>query len=139
MPDHAVIPAKEEQQHLARVRALIGEVETAITAIAENDLPRLQTALANQESLCCNLAATQWTPAAPVRLNQTAQSEASRTATETQEAYVALARLNRAYDELVKRSKKCTDLLIALYCGHGEGYGKPPAVGQPAQTLSCEV
>lgn len=138
MPNPATTLAKEDLQHLARIRALIREVETAISAIAENDLPRLQTALANQESLCDHLASAPWTPVVSAQQAKETR-ELPSVAHEIQDAYVALARLNRAYDELVKRSKKCTDLLLALYCGQGELYGRPPAPLQPNQTLSCEV
>jgi len=140
MPNSAATPAKEDLQHLARIRALIREVEGAISAIAENDLPRLQTALANQESLCDHLASSPWKPIAVSKQMKAAnQLAAPSVAQEIQDAYVALAKLNRAYDELVKRSKKCTDLLLALYCGQGELYGRPPVSLQPNQTLSCEV
>ena len=54
------------------------------------------------------------------------------------DAYRALAQVNRVYTGVIKRSKRCADLLAALYGACGVGYGKDAALpGQ--QTLTCEV
>ena len=120
-------------KHLARVRAMIAEVNAAISAIEHNNLPKLQAAIANQERICNELVVTQWTPA-PIQKN----AKAPETMHQVQAAYAALAQANRVYTGVLKRSKRTVALLSALYEGVvGEGHNVP--LSEKIRTLSCEV
>ncbi len=78
---------------------------TAISAIEKNDLSQLQSAIARQETLCSQLAAMPWNPCMAERT----------TLRQIHEAYAELAQVNRVYDGVVKRSKRCADMLLSLY------------------------
>lgn len=121
-------PTREQAdlQHLERVRALSSEVTAAISAIEKNDLRQLQAAVANQERISNELATTKWTPVPSPKKVDAASENGER----IQEAYVALARLNRVYAGVLKRSKRSVELLSALYGNlRSENF----------QTLSCEA
>jgi hypothetical protein len=128
-------PTREQAdlQHLARIRGLIEEVAAAISAIERNDLPGLQSAVAKQERTSHELAATKWIPAP--RLKKA--NAASGSGEQIQEAYVALAQINRVYAAVLKRSKRSVALLSALYGMYGDGYRTDPSGN--SQMLSCEV
>jgi hypothetical protein len=135
-------PSREpsDLQHLARVRALTGEVAAAISAIEHNDLRRLQVAIANQERICGELAVMKWTPSSQTKKSDgEVQAATFETREQIQTAYVTLAHLNRVYAGVVKRSKRSTELLAALYRSQGSGYGNEPSRSEVFQTLSCEV
>ncbi|MGH9500017.1 MAG: hypothetical protein ACRD3L_12830 [Terriglobales bacterium] len=135
MPKSSPTREAESLQHLARVRALSTEVATAISAIEKNDVRRLQTAVANQERISHQLAATKWTPA----LSREKAGQSSESGAQIQNAYVALAQLNRVYAAVLKRSKRSVELLAALYGNLGDGYGEAPPQAENFQTLSCEA
>lgn len=135
MPKSNLAREKAGPQHLTRVRALTSEVEAAISAIEHNDLRQLQAAVANQERISSELATTKWTPA-PLPKTGDVTSETSE---QTQAAYVTLAKLNRVYAGVLKRSKRSADLLSALYGNLGDGYGQEWPRPEKFQTLSCEV
>jgi hypothetical protein len=140
MPKSAPTREQADLQHLARVRALAKEVEAAISAIEHNDLQQLQVAVANQERICGQLATLKWTPFPPVRKRAgEAKAAGSETGEQIQEAYLALARLNRVYAGVVKRSKRSVELLSALYGNRGDGYGPQLPQSGEFQTLSCEA
>lgn len=128
-------PTREQAdlQHLARVRGLTRELAAAISAIERNDLPGLQAAVAKQERISHELAATKWTPAPRSKPSHAT----SDTGEQLQEAYVALAQLNRVYAGVLKRSKRSVALLSALYGMQGDGYRMEPSGN--SQMLSCEV
>ena len=93
-------------QQLEQVRRLSQEITAAISAIERNDLQALQSAIGNQEKISNQLA---W-ECLPVSASGTEQRI-------IQEAYLELAQLNRVYAGVIKRSKRCADLLLALYGG----------------------
>jgi hypothetical protein len=122
--------ANQEQsqtEHLSLVRALSQEITAAIAAIEKNDLQRFQATIANQERICHELVVRKWSPAAA---NGTGQLH---------QAYVELKQLNRVYTGVIKRSKRCADLLLALYGSCGTGYGKNAPGLADRQSLICEV
>ena len=132
-------PAREQAdlQHLTRVRALTAEIAAAISAVEHNHLDQLQLAVANQERICNQLAATKWMPSSLAKKSPVGRQAAmSETGEQIQAAYVTLAQLNRVYAAVVKRSKRSVELLSALYSG--TGYGPQPSSSE-TQTLSCEV
>jgi hypothetical protein len=125
MPQSKMAREQAQLEHLELVRALSREITSAISAIERNNLPGFQAAIAHQEKICHELAARQWSPSAaagdPVHA-----------------AYADLAQINRVYAGVLKRSKRCADLLTALY-GSCAGYGKNvPALGD-RQPWTCEV
>jgi hypothetical protein len=140
MPKSDLTREKADVQHLMRVRALAAEVAAAISAIERNDLTKLQVAIANQERICNELAATKWTPSPLAKKSVGGvQSVTSETCEQIQAAYVALAQINRVYAGVVKRSKRVVDLLSALYGNQGDGYSPESRRSENFQTLSCEV
>jgi hypothetical protein len=127
-------------QHLTRVRTLAGEVAAAISAIEHNNLLQLQTAVANQETICNQLANTKWTPS-PLARKRAGRPlpVTSETGEQIHEAYVALAQLNRVYAGVVKRSRRSVELLSALYGNQESGYGPKLPQSENFQTWSCEA
>ncbi len=140
MPKSDLTREKVDTQHLTRVRLLTGEVAAAISALEHNNLLQLQIAVANQERICNELATTKWTPSALAKKNLRRYGAAIlEIGDQIQEAYVALAQINRVYAGVVKRSKRSVDLLSTLYGNQGDGYGQEPLPSETLQTLSCEV
>ena len=121
--------ANPETAQLDLVRALSSEIASAIAAIEKNDLKRLQPAIANQERICHHIVAKKNLPL----VSNAADTDLLRA------AYAELAQLNRVYAGVVKRSKRCADLLLALYSSCGIGYGKDLSVSSAQQSLTCEV
>lgn len=118
-----------ESQQLQWVRALSSEITAAIAALETNDLPRLQAAIASQERICHQMVVSKSQPVAPG-------------ATDTdllRAAYAELAQLNRVYAGVIQRSKRCSDLLLALYSSCGIGYGKDLSGSSTQQSVTCEV
>lgn len=117
-------------EHLARVRALSNEFQTAISALEKRDIQRLEQSLINQERLCHEIAVikTQSEPATDDRI---------KSAAEIRHAYMALAQKKRLYKELLKRSTRTTTMLGGLYRCYGAGLEKKSL--NESHTLSCEV
>jgi hypothetical protein len=114
---------------LEQVQSLSREITAAISAIERNDLEGFRSAIANQESICNQLALTKQ---APVVSNRTEQGE-------MRQAYLDLAQLNRVYAGVIKRSKRCADLLLALYGGCNTGYEAGAAGQIDREGLACEA
>lgn len=129
MPTSNAIREQAGFEQLELVRALSREITAAISAIERNDLQQFQATIANQEKLCHQLAARKWPPITAAATNPDP----------IHQVYVALAQLNRVYAGVVKRSKRCADLLSALYGACGLGYGKDLAAATEGQTWTCEV
>jgi len=119
--------AKPKLDYLALVRALSEEIAAAISAIERNHLQQFQAAIANQEKLCHELLTR--------RASASALAENGKH--EVQEAHSTLAQLNRVYVRVMKRAKRCADLLLALYGHHGQGYGNDILADR--HSWSCEV
>lgn len=129
-------------EHLALVRALSHEISSAISAIERNDMGDFASRIAAQEAIChklnpkgdesLKLACESYKAAA----NSPAGSPLSH---KIHEAHLALARLNRVYAALIRRSQKSIGSIISLYKSQGQSYTKD-AKAQPSQhTWSCEV
>lgn len=129
MPKSGATREQAQVEHLELVRALSLEITAAIAAIEKNDLQQFQTTIANQERICHQLVARKWTPPA------TGATEKDP----VHEAYVALAQQNRVYAGVIRRSKRCADLLSALYGSCGVGYGNDVSALANRQSLTCEV
>ena len=124
-----------DSRHLARVGELVGQVAAAISAIESNDLSKLKSAIAGQERICNELAATKWVPCTAGK----ASSSASECDRQIYAAYIQLAQANRVYSGVVKRSQRMVDLLSMLYKGRTDGVGTSGTAGEGFQTLSCEA
>lgn len=122
-------PEQDHFEHLQLVQALSREITAAISAVERNDLRGLQATIANQEKICDELVSKKWLPPASGRKNRDA----------VQEAYVTLSQLNRVYAGVIKRSKRCADLLSALYGASQAGYGKNGTALENRQSWICEV
>ena len=128
MPETNATREQAQLEHLELVRALSREITSAIAAIERNDLPAFRAAIAHQEKICHELVARKWSPSAA--------PEAGKDAVHA--AYAELAQLNRVYAGVIKRSKRCADLLAALY-GSCAGYGKNAPTLAERQPWTCEV
>ena len=125
------------REHLAKVRALSQELSSAVMAVQQNDLKKLESSLALQETLCHELA-TKWL-LPPATAGETAKSGEMTLVEEIREAHLSLAQLNRVYAAVLKRARRSTGLIAGIYRNYGQGYAKDaPAVGQ-RHTWSCEV
>jgi hypothetical protein len=125
MANPDAIHQKSELDHLGLVRALSQEISAAISAIERNQLKHLEAAIRNQETICHALLASK---GSPPRL-----AEAGKPAVE--EALSSLAQVNRVYAGVIKRAKRCADLLLALY---GQGYGRDVSLVD-GHSWSCEA
>ena len=130
MPKSVASRDRAQIEHLERVQALSREMAAAIAALEQNDLPRFQAAIANQEKICHELAVRKFSSSAGV---------GNHRKDAVHEAYVELAQLNRVYAGVIKRSKRCADLLSALYGACGLGYGKDGSALADRQSWTCEV
>jgi len=136
MPISDATREQTDLRHLARVQELTQEIAGAIAAIEQNQLARFQESLLRQEYLCGELAAMRWASNGLKDPRQPgAGGRAATVAEKIQESYVALAQLNRVYAEVVKRSKRATELLLAVY----SLAGVQPSLFDNDRTLSCEV
>jgi hypothetical protein len=118
------------------VRALSREIESALAAIENNDLSRLQFHIAAQEELCHELL-----PVAHGSVSSTHGNEpGARTPDqEMRQAYKELAQLNRIYAAVLKRARKTAALMAAIYRAHRQGYDLTPSATANHHTWSCEV
>lgn len=117
--------AGEQLEHLQLVQALSGEISAAISAIERNDLPQLQSAMANQEKICHELASKKWSWGTDKGA--------------IHHAYAALAQLNRTYAGVIKRSRRCADLLSSVYGACDKRYGKELPALADRQPWTCEA
>jgi hypothetical protein len=117
---------KSHNEHLARVRALSEELQTAISALEKNDVKLLEQSLAAQERLCHEIAS--------MRTLVSSDAKPSIQNPEIRNAYMALAQKKRVYAALLKRSSRTVSLLNGLYRCYGAGLDK-----KPNTTLSCEA
>ena len=117
---------KSHSEHLARVRALSEELQTAISALEKNDVKLLEQSLAAQERLCHEIGS--------MRTLVSSDVKSSFQNPEIRNAYMALAQKKRVYAALLKRSNRTVSLLNGLYRCYGAGLDK-----KSNTTLSCEV
>ncbi|HZP64534.1 MAG TPA: hypothetical protein VFB28_14055 [Terriglobales bacterium] len=120
--------ANQARLELELVRGLSREISTAIAAVEHNDLPALQASIAQQERMCRELASRPWS----LPTSGAQKSDALH------EAYAALAQLNRVYAGLIRRSKRCIDLLTIVYGASEANYEKQAAAAE-RQSLICEA
>jgi hypothetical protein len=140
MPKSDAIRTQEQLEHLAQVQALLHAVASAISAIEKNDLTQFETQLAIQETICNRLSGNKSVPsqAAPDKV-LAGENPTAHLTQKIRQAYIALAQLNRAYRELVKRARRTVGLIAALYNSQGEGYNQAASPSTHRHTWSCEV
>jgi len=119
------IHQKSKPDYLDLIRALSKEIAAAVSAIERNQLKQLEAAIENQEIICQKLLARK---ASPSQLAGTGNAA-------LEEARSQLAQVNRVYAGVVKRAKRCADLLLALY---GQGYGSDVRLAD-RHSWSCEA
>ncbi|MFZ3264122.1 MAG: hypothetical protein WA172_08980 [Terriglobales bacterium] len=136
-PDH-----REATEHLALVRALSHEISSAISAIERNDMGDFASRVAAQEAIShqLNRKGEESLKLACESYKAAAESPAgSPLSQKIREAHVALARLNRVYAALIRRSQKSIGLIISLYKSQGQSYTKDAKAQSSQHTWSCEV
>lgn len=119
--------AKPKHDSLALLRALSEEIAAAISAIERNHLKQFESAIANQERICHEL----------LTRKGSASLMAETQKQEVQEAHSTLVQLNRVYVRVIKRAKRCADLLLVLYGHHGQLYGNDILADR--HSWSCEA
>jgi uncharacterized protein YcbK (DUF882 family) len=142
MPEFEAAGHKEVTEHLALVRALSGEISSAISAIERNDMAELGSRIAAQEVICHKLNQQD-----PQRLKQAFESYRSAAETSAdptlfdniREAHLALTRLNRIYAGVVSGSQRSIELITNLYRNHGQRYNKDDNARPAKHTWSCEA
>lgn len=142
MPEFKTAGHEEATEHLALVRALSGEISSAISAIERNDMAELGSRIAAQEVICHKLNQQD-----PQRLKQAfesyrsaAESPAKPTLFDNiREAHLALIRLNRIYAGVVSGSQRSIELITNLYQNHGQRYNKDDNARPAKHTWSCEA
>lgn len=123
-------------QYVAGVDKLCKELSAGIAALASNDIDAFESHLQTQQALCRQLTILSNTPEfAPGGADDT---NASALRAELRQHQQELARLNRQYASLLKRSEQTVSLLSLLFRSYNEGYGKT-ASGSSSGSLSCEV
>jgi hypothetical protein len=139
MTEYATTRNQAWREHLAKVRALSQELSSAIAALEQNDLQKLEASLAIQEKLSHELAA-KW-PVPTADTTDVAKSGQATTSLpdEIRDAHIALVRLNRVYAAVLKRAQRSTNLMAAVYRIYGQGYGKDTTAVAKQHTWSCEV
>lgn len=127
-------------EHLALVRSLSREVATAISAIEHNDLALLKSSVAAQEAICQKLSQDRaaWLRSACASYRASSgDREGISGWQEVRDAHAGLARLNRIYEALIRRSHKSIQLITALY--HGRDQSAEGKLRSGNHTWSCEV
>jgi len=135
-----IIRMPQQVEHLAQVRALTQAIASAISAIEKNNLREFESQVSMQETLCNRVSGTKW--ALSPKTKETAASDENldeELLREIWQAHLLLAQVNRAYAELVKRSRRFVELLAVVYRSHGEGYARRPSPLPQRHTWSCEV
>ncbi len=132
----------EATEHLALVRALSGEISSAISAIERNDMTELGSRIAAQEVICHKL--NQQDPQRLKHAFESYRSVAQTPAKSTlfdniREAHQTLTRLNRIYAGVVSRSQRSIELITNLYRNHGQRYSKDDNARPAKHTWSCEA
>ncbi len=118
--------------YLDELAALGYELQTAMSAIADNALPSFEESVWKQEVLCSNLKRL-------ARLLDR-QMPDSITARRIHLAAQAVHDLNRRYEILVRHSGRLTQLLSNLHNSYsGSVDSSLYAASSNRQTLSCEV
>jgi hypothetical protein len=131
--------SQELVEHLAQVHALSQAVASAISAIEKNDFRKLEADLAVQETICNRLSGAREMLFPTAGKAVSGENPDAQLLQEIRQAHVALAQLNRVYAALLKRARRSTALIIALYRSHGEGYDRKPSTLSQRHTWSCEV
>jgi hypothetical protein len=116
-------------QQLEQVRSLSREITAALSAIERNDLQAFQQAIASQERICNQLALT----------DQPAVAGSGSEGLAVYQAYVELAQVNRLYAAVIKRSKRCADVLLSLYGGCDARYVSGEHAQIDREGLACEA
>ena len=123
-------PGSEQARsaYLANLRALSRELASAISAMEQNDVARLQSSIAAQETICGELSQAQ--RSIPALIGTDRASSWS----EIRDAHLQLVSVNRVYAALLKRSYRSNALMSALY----RNYGQASTSSAETHTWSCE-
>ncbi|HEY0794402.1 MAG TPA: hypothetical protein VGD64_01350 [Acidisarcina sp.] len=144
------------EEYLKGLQSLAAELETAITAIAANDLAELEETVRRQEVLCVTLAglsglrgAVRRLPLEPSAEHRSAKKKTASLTDEITATVFALDHLSRCYKALLQHSGRSFQLLNKL-CGTytGQTYnalhpqrhaGRPQAGGSNYKNWDCEI
>lgn len=123
-------------EYIAGADTLCKELSASIEALASNDIDAFESHLEAQQALCRQLTSLSSIPEfAP---NGADDTKVSALKAELRQHQQELARLNRQYASLLKRSEHTVSLLSLLFRSYTEGYGET-ASGSSSGSLSCEV
>jgi hypothetical protein len=127
--------------YLANLRDLAGELEKAMDAIAQQELPELRRSIDVQQTVCSRLAHMQRKRSLTLAGDPRSQAQRIEPDLDFQigEAIAAVLVLNRRYAALLKHSGETLRLFAGLFRSY-QGSTQPPSGMQGnLQTWSCEV
>lgn len=131
----------EAEECLTNLRGLAGELDDAMQAIVNRQLPSLQGSIYLQQASCARLAAIRHRANDRLKLDAMPDEGPidSDLAAEIEAAKDTLLKLNRRYSALLKHSKETLRMLAGLYCAYLGSAQPATGIQSNLQTWSCEV
>lgn len=128
-------------EHLRLLRSLAIELERAMQAIADNDLPELEDSIANQQSLSSTLSilAEELRGSAPANRSTPAQSIDGELMGQIHAASAELQKLNLRYSILLQHSSRSVAMMVSLFRSFTGQLQEASGAGLKHQTWSCQI
>lgn len=127
-------------EHLQLLRLLAAELERAMQAISDNNLPEFQDSIAAQQDMCARLA--QVAEGAEPCAASACSSRDSIPAALTEEIRAAAAELehlNLRYSYLLKYSSRSVAMMVSLFHSFQGQLKEGSGAGSKMQTWSCQA
>jgi glutamine synthetase adenylyltransferase len=131
----------EAGEHLQLLRSLAAELESAMQAIARNDIDALEQSIAKQQEMSSQIGALADGLGAcgAERLPFSSDSIDPDLMTEIREANGELQRLNLRYSILLKHSSRSVALMASLFSSLRGEFREASGIRLKQQTWSCQV
>jgi hypothetical protein len=132
-------PQDVAREYLANLQGLTRELDQAMTAIAQRELPTLQESIRRQQARCNELTHLRSREGFVQQLQPGAGSIGPDLEEEIQAATQTLLMLNRQYSALLKHSGNTLRLLVGLFRSYHGPDQVNSGLNPNRQTWSCEV
>ncbi len=139
---HELSPGRRSTQadFASRLRELTRAITGATSALEHNNLNEFLRCLANQEAIAAGIDTGLKAVLSDGGTNRRGPGGGFSAEKDLSSACIQLADANRIFAAVVKRSKRSTSLLAALYQSSAGTYGRTSGQQLPERrTLSCEV